>query len=48
MTGTRYSFQYLKGSYEGEKDRPDSLAGSVVIGQGEMVSNLKKVDLGRV
>lgn len=32
MTGTRYSFQYLKGSYEGEKDRPDSLSESVVIG----------------
>lgn len=30
------AFQYLKGSY---KNGTDSLAGSVVVGQGEMVSN---------
>ena len=34
------AFQYLKGSYKKQKDRKtDSLAGSVVIVQGEKVSN---------
>ena len=42
--GLRADFQYLKGSYR--KDGTDSLAGSVVIEQGEMVLNLKSVYLG--
>jgi len=37
----RAAFWYPKG-----KKGTDSLAGSVVIGQGEMVSSLKMVDLG--
>lgn len=41
----RLPFQYLKESYH-EKKRTDSLGGYVVIGQREMVSKLKKVDLG--
>jgi len=40
------AFQYLKGSYKKEGDRQESLARSVVVEQEEMVSRLKRVDLG--
>ena len=37
------AFQYLKGGYKNKGT--DSLAGSFVIGQGEMVSNQRREDL---
>ena len=38
------AFQYLKGSYR--KEGADSLAGSGVTEQGEIVSSSKRVELG--
>ena len=40
------AFQYLKGTYR--KEGADTLAGSVVIEQGEMVSSSRRVDLGKM
>lgn len=39
------AFWYLKGSY---RKRTHSLAGSMVIEQGEVVSSIKRVDLGLI
>ncbi len=38
------AFQYLKGSYR--KEGTDSLGGTVVREQGEMVSSLERIGLG--